>query len=117
MAKHRIDGKGSVSKGIRRSSVGLKKVSPFFGPVVETGQRNSALREAFDNILIKHIKPHCKGLVENVSSSLNRKVGLIRVNAWNAHLSHRMAEKLNAKGGWDFKNQPRTAYDNMLVAD
>lgn len=79
-------------------------------------QRNSSLRQAFDNILLKNIKRHCGQLAETISSSLNRKVGLIRENEWNASLSHKTAEKLNAKGGWDFKGQPRMAYDGMCAA-
>lgn len=79
-------------------------------------QRNSSLRQAFDNILLKNIKPHCAKLANIVSNSLERKVGLIRENEWNASLSHKTAEKLNAKGGWDFKGQPRMTYDGMCAA-
>lgn len=59
-------------------------------------QRNSTLRQAFDNILLKNIKPHCGKLAQSISSSLERKVGLIRENDWNAKLSLKTAHSLKA---------------------
>lgn len=78
-------------------------------------QRNSTLRQAFDNILLKNIKPHCKDLVKHITSSLDRKVGLVRENDWNAKLSMRTAVALKAKEGFTFERQPFTAYDKMML--
>lgn len=81
-------------------------------------QRNSTMREAFDSIKIRNIKRVKKNtLLDHVVSSLNRKVGLVRENEWNAHLSMKTAQALNAKGGWDFKHLPFTRYDGMLQGE
>lgn len=75
-------------------------------------QVNSSMREAFDNIKLKNVSKNARSLAQNVLSSLDRKVGLIRSNYWNAQLSLRTAKKLNA-GVWD-NPHARMAYDDMV---
>ena len=77
-------------------------------------QVNTVLREAFENIQVRHVKKKGPGLVPTILNSLNRKVGLVRSDVWNANLSMRTAKALNANAAWDFKHQPRTAYDAMV---
>lgn len=62
-------------------------------------QINSVMRQAFDDIHIKNIKPHARQLAQRVSNSLNRKVGLIGIgNGIHWNLSDKTAKQLVADG-------------------
>ena len=75
-------------------------------------QTNSVMREAFNNIKLKNVKKNAVKLAHTVLDSLDRRVGLIRSDKWNANLSYRTAKKLNAPV-WDNPNA-RMAYDEMV---
>lgn len=79
---------------------------------------NTALRNAFDGMKIKNIARHTTGkggLLGKVVASLNGTAGIRKVPSWNAHLSFKTAQKLNAPS-WDFpaKVAKDTRYDRMV---
>lgn len=82
---------------------------------MKTTQRNSTMREAFDSIKLKNISKNARPLVNTILDSLNRKVGLVRENDWNASLSFKTAQHLKAKEDFTFERQPRMAYDFMVT--
>lgn len=77
----------------------------------------TTMRVAFENILLKNISKNAakNGLMARVGRSLDDpKMGTYKRPEWNAHLSFKTAEQLNAKGGFDFRVQPRTRYHAMI---
>ena len=62
-------------------------------------QINSVMRQAFDNILLKNIKPNAGKLAITISNALDRKVGLIGIgNGIHWNISDKTAKQLVAEG-------------------
>ena len=58
------------------------------------------MRSAFDAILVKDVSRNAinGGLAANVADALTTNIGMMKVNAWNAHLSFRTAQELKKQG-------------------
>lgn len=94
MAKHFIDGKGKVSKGLRRSSMAMKRV-----PVVHAviGEFTTSMREAF--IAGRVYKGTGAAIINQAAKALRHGAGVLNFGkAWNAHLSYKTAQQLKAEG-------------------
>lgn len=95
MAKHKIDGKGTVSKGIRTSCYGNKK------PVAKgvSGNFNTAIREAFlatdfpDSVRFSRLGAIVIRAAQNVP-----KLTPEQTKGWSSKLSFRTFKKLQSEG-------------------
>lgn len=77
-------------------------------------QVNTVMREAFENIQVRNVAKNASSTVKNIISSLNRSVGLVRSDVWNANLSFKTFRDLKGHEGWAFTRQPEMAYDKMV---
>lgn len=98
MAKHKIDGKGKVSKGLRRSSLSLKR-EPVRGMSTPTPFTTSTV-EAFRLSLTRDkVNQKVGRIVVNVMAD-HPKSGTINMGkGWNAHLSKRTYDSIKAVCG------------------
>jgi hypothetical protein len=98
MAKHNIDALGKVSKGLRRSSLGLKR-EPVKG-MPEKAPFTTATAEAFRVSLTRDkVNQRVGRIVVNVMAD-HPKSGVINMGkGWNAHLSKRTYDSIKAVCG------------------
>lgn len=100
MAKHKIDGKGFVSKGLRRSSIKAGKTKQRV--VVQAERVATAMREAMLNIKISASEPaygNGRNIVANILTCANRNAGNNVVGrGWTANLSPRTVRALTEQG-------------------
>jgi hypothetical protein len=96
MAKHKIDGKGFVSKGLRSSGGKLLK-RPQDKP--NTGNDNNAIREAFmtakltDNVRFSRMG---SAIIKAAQNPVKRSAEAIR--GWSAKLSFKTYNALKEQG-------------------
>lgn len=106
MAKHKIDGKGRVSKGLRLSSRPLPKVSIYKSVRGNTKDVPNEMRKAFlecpilsrnhpafklDGLITQRLVHHAKLSAVGYDYAHKGK-------GWNAHLSHATYTDLHSKG-------------------
>ena len=98
MARHKIDGKGKVSKGLRISCKHVRKEHPA-QPVVFLNYE-TRMREAFRESLVKpDINRHVGRIVVNAQAK-HPNSGLIKLGkGWNASLSMRTYQELRVRCG------------------
>lgn len=99
MAKHIIDGKGKVSKGLRISCSGLRKQAIM--PSVQATHVGTAMREAMLNIQIDPSIQYMgkRDVVESILVAGKRNAGNIPVGrGWTANLSPRTVKQLTQEG-------------------
>lgn len=99
MAKHKIDGKGFVSKGLRRSSINAGKKAQR--PAITAERIGTNMREAFLNIKVAAdaVSGQAKDIVDDILTAAKRNTGNNVVGrGWTANLSPRTVRKLTEEG-------------------